>query len=128
MSDVQDTSPSVADIMARHESPARVVGKYRPMRGQAYVLIDRIKSSLILMPDEDPREEKVHRGRVLALGPPAFLDSSGGSPEVPWDVSVGDEVCFVLAVWLDRMRMLEMFGVKGTVCVVAQGEIVGKHE
>ena len=89
MSDVQDTSPSVADIMARHESPARVVGKYRPMRGQAYVLIDRIKSSLILMPDEDPREEKVHRGRVMekmnvrTLAELVRLASRVGIPRLP---------------------------------------------
>jgi len=124
MSRFQDvTTPTAARLKGdQHHEPVK--GRYKPMRGQAYVKLDERRSSIIEMPDEKPDQQTIHRGVVLALGPPARLEDKSGSPHVPWSFHVGDTVYFHLAVWLDRMRILEFLGVEGRVAVVAQGEIV----
>lgn len=122
---IEDRSVSAADIMTAKESHGNIETRYRPMRGQAYIEMVAEKSSLIVMPDANPHDEKSNRGKVLALGPPARLTDHPDSPMVPWDIAVGDEVVFVLAVWLDRMRILGMHGKR--VAVVAQGEVVAAY-
>ena len=122
---IYDVGPSAADIMTAPESHGEAHDTYRPMRGQAYVeLLDPV-SSPIMLTGLNPREDKWHRGRVIALGEPAFLGARPDSPEVPWDCQVGDEVIFVLAIWMDRMRILRMPGIKRKVAVVGQVEIMG---
>lgn len=70
------------------------------------------------------RKMKIHRGTVVALGPPARTKGRRGKlgAETPWDVEPGDEVLFVYAEWLERMRRFEGFA------VVSQSEIVGVIE
>lgn len=121
---IYDITPSAADIMTAKDSHGEVQGDYRPMRGQAYVLMLDPEPSPITLTGHNPREEKWHRGRILALGEPAFLDSRQDSPVVPWDVSEGDEVIFLLAVWLDKMRIMAWRGQDRNVAVVAQVEII----
>lgn len=88
-------------------------------------LIEEPASKSLWTPDGNPRENKGHRGTVLALGPQAKDGELAGSREVPWGIAVGDTVIFVLAVWLDKMRMsLAMPEIDGPVCIVAQEEIV----
>jgi len=129
-------------------SPYRESGKYltstpglRPLRGRALVEVLSEYTGLLVLPDLDPhaeREKKSHRGRVLALGPPAHAERSwdgdrwvGGAP-VPWDCRVGDEVQFVFAVWLDKMRRgrdwPESMGGNAELAVIAQEEILGVWE
>ena len=79
---------------------------------------------LIITPDIVD-EVQSHRGRVLALGPPARLTDHPDSPECPWGCKVGDEVVYAMFVWLDKMRVMAFAGVKGEVCIVAQGELCG---
>ena len=115
---------------SQHHEPVR--HHYRPMRGQAYVRLEEPHQSSILhlLPGR-PDEEKIHRGTVLDLGDPARIGEWDGAPECPWDLRIGDVVYFHLAVWLDRMRILEFLGVEGRVAVLAQVEIVaveGVHE
>jgi co-chaperonin GroES (HSP10) len=121
----EDVSPSAADIMTAKDSHGEVQGRYRPMRGQAYVQVIHEKSKLIITPDPDSREVQSHRGRVLALGPPARLTDHPDSPVVPWGCKVGDEVVYAMFVWLDKMRVMAFAGVNGEVCIVAQGELCG---
>ena len=102
-------------------------GNYRPMRGRAFVEVIQQKSRIILGLDVDPRDEISHRGRVLALGPPARLTDDPASPEVPWDVEVGDEIVFVID-GVYRGRVIDWRNVRGQVCVVSQGEICGVYE
>ena len=122
----QDLTRSSTDILKGPQHHEPVQARYRPMRGQAYVQLEERVSSLIEMPKADQRYEKWHQGRVLALGEPARMGDNG--PTVPWGCSVGDTVVFVMAVWLDRMRVLEFLGVDGQVAVIAQGEIMGVVE
>lgn len=68
-----------------------------------------------------PREQKSHRGTILALGPPA-RQGRGNGPEIPWDCKPGDRVVFVYAVWLERMRKFD------GIAVVAQAEVLGVIE
>jgi co-chaperonin GroES (HSP10) len=61
----------------------------RPMRGQAVIReVDR-RSSILYVPED--KEQRTHRGIVLALGSPAQTPTGA---EVPWDCMVGDEVFF----------------------------------
>ena len=120
---IEDASLSAADIMNAKDSHGMVEATYRPMRGQAYVEFVEEKRSIIVQRDE--AADKVHRGRVMALGPPARLGDREDAPEVPWDLRVGDVVAFELFVWMDRMRIFGMHGAR--VAVVAQGEIVGVY-
>lgn len=121
----EDLSLDAADILQAKDSHGEVHGRYRPMRGQAYVQVLHEKSELIIMHEPDSREVTSHRGKVLALGPPARLTDHPDSPVVPWGCEVGDEVVYAMFVWLDKMRVLAFAGVKGEVCIVAQGEIAG---
>jgi hypothetical protein len=70
--------------------------RIRLFRGQCVVreIVDG-QSSTLWTPDvrTKDRDVKTHRGVVLGLGPPAFLDAgAASSPVVPWDCSVGDVV------------------------------------
>lgn len=124
---IEDASRAVTEAMTR-DLRGVVHGRYKPMRGQAYVHVEPHKSSLIVTLPGDPLDEKTHRGTVLALGPPARLTDHPDSPEVPWLCEIGDRIVYERFVWMDRMRVLEFDGVKGHVCVVAQGEIAGVEE
>ena len=68
----------------------------RLMRGQCVVReIVSEQSASLWTPDvrTKDRDVKTHRGVVLGLGPPAFLDAGAArSPVVPWDCAVGDVV------------------------------------
>ena len=69
--------------------------RIRPLRGQCVVRELVASEGPLWMPDVRTKDRgvKTHRGVVLGLGPPAFLDPSvPGSPEVPWDCAVGDVV------------------------------------
>lgn len=121
---MRDVTRTVSEVMGGTHHHEPVSGRYTPRRGQAYVQVQEPKSDVLVLLAEDPREQKSHRGKVLALGPPARLTDHPDAPEVPWGVAVGDDVLFVLAVWMDRMRVLEFTGVRGHVAVVAQGEVL----
>src|ERR1019366_4051234 len=114
---VEDVSMSAADIMNAKNSHGMVQGRYRPMRGQAYVRVLQQKSKLVIELDKDPREVHSHRGIVLALGEPARVTDHPDSPEVPWGCNVGDEVVYAMFVWVDKMRVLA-FKDDGNVCIV----------
>lgn len=124
----QDTTPKVADVMGHvsHSQVAIPIEKIRPLRGRAFVEVYGEIESIIIMPDSDPTERTWYRGRILALGKPACVGHGG--PEVPWSCGVGDEIVFVLFVWMDRMRITSFVGVRGKVAVIAQGEILAKVE
>lgn len=52
--------------------------------------------SSIIVPDTvmaDERSRRWHRGKVIAMGPPARLDGGTG-PEVPQGFRAGDEILF----------------------------------
>jgi len=85
------------------------------LRGR--VLVRRLDDThpLLVLPSTNPRETKIHRGRVLAMGKPA---QSKWGHEVEPGYAVGDEVYFVYAVALENVRA---FGA-GVTCV-AQEEI-----
>ena len=121
---IQDVSDYSAFKYDAKPSGVVVHEKYRPMRGQAYVLMQHIETSPLIIHRGNPRDEKSHRGKVVALGPAARLTEHPDSPIIPWGIEVGDDVHFVLAVWLDKMRVLEMLGVTGDVAVVSQAEIL----
>ena len=116
----QDTTPSVAEVMRSgpsHDELSIPISKIRPLRARAFVeVLDEVVSPIIVI-ESNARDRKWYRGRVLALGLPSL--------EAPWLCAPGDEVIFVLAVWLDRMRITRFVGVRGEVAVLAQGEILG---
>ena len=63
----------------------------RVMRGQCVVReIEPIGSASLWTPGPGQREQKTHRGVVLAIGKPAIH----GKCEVPWGFDVGDVVQF----------------------------------
>ena len=68
----------------------------RPMRGQCVVReLPWQRPVVIWTPDPEKRSVTWYRGRVLALGAPALLEpNTPGSPEVPWDIKVGDVVVY----------------------------------
>ena len=108
--DQPDLTPEIPDSFA-------------PLRGRALVeLLIPERSGLVWLVNKDPQDQATHRGRVLALGPPARLTEHPSSPEMPWDCKVGDEVVFTFAVWLDKMRRF------GRVAVVAQVEVLAVVE
>jgi co-chaperonin GroES (HSP10) len=121
----QDVTPDAHQIMSAgpsHDEVAIPIAKIRPLRGRAFVEVLKEIVSPIITIDSDPRERKWYRGKVLALGKPACVGYGG--PETPWCCAPGDEIVFVLAVWLDRMRITRFVGIKGEVAVLAQGEIL----
>jgi co-chaperonin GroES (HSP10) len=120
----EETTLSAADIMTAKDAHGMVQETYRPMRGQAYVqMMPEYRGRIIL--DQDENKSQSHQGRIIALGPPARLGDSPDAPEVPWLCEVGDEIVYSMFVWLDKFRVFAMLGVKGEVCVVAQGEVCG---
>ena len=65
----------------------------RPLRGRVVIREDKRLSSIIEVVGVDPRSITTHRGTVIAVGPPVFLDDQvETSPEVPLDFKVGDIV------------------------------------
>jgi hypothetical protein len=123
--DYEDVTASSADIMKAINShgAAYVSRRLRPLRGRAVVELLGETPSILHMPDADPRDVKWHRGKVLALGKPAFVGGKSTSPEMPWGCQVGDEVIFHLFLWLDAMRTLVYPGAKGKCMVVGQVEV-----
>ena len=128
----EDVSLGAADVMTALDSHGagmvvRVFG--RPMRGRAVVVERDAPSSILWTPRADDEDKKVYRGEVLVLGPPGLTPRSFdgeqwiGGVEVPWGVSVGDDVLFRPSMWLDKMRTFEFFGVKGRVWILGQEEI-----
>jgi co-chaperonin GroES (HSP10) len=59
------------------------------MRGQAVIRETSARPSVIWTPED--KEQRHHRGTILALGKPALTE---GHAEVPWECAVGDEVIF----------------------------------
>jgi hypothetical protein len=69
--------------------------KVRLMRGQVVIREEAVQpSNALWTPEPGARRVKTHRGRVLALGPPARLTEHPDSPEVPHGFRVGDVVQF----------------------------------
>ena len=64
----------------------------RPLKGRAVIRERKPSSDVLVLLDGNPREEKSHRGTVLALGDPA--ECPNGAP-IPWGCEVGDEVVYV---------------------------------
>lgn len=101
----------------------------RLLRGRALVQLnpdelgEHTTAAGVIVPGSavKPREQKSHRGRILALGPPARQGHDNG-PEIPWGCEVGDEIVFFWAVWLERMRRFE------GVAFIAQSEIAAVIE
>ena len=122
------TDVSSADVLTAPDALSDVPS-YHPQRGQAYVEMLPERESIIILPSGNPRREKWHRGRVLRLGEPSFLDAYAYSPRVPWHIDVGDEVLFVLAAASDKMRKdVNVPGISVRVCVLAQSEIMAVVE
>ena len=121
---VEDTTTSAGDAMRVKFFAQEMSAKFRPMRGQCYVEVFREKSSTVIALMGDPLDDRYYCGRVLALGEPARLTDDPRSPELSWDVSVGDRVLFEPQVAMDRMRTFRMEGVRGDVMVVAQIEVM----
>ena len=68
---------------------------WTPLPGRVAIReIDR-RSSIIYLPDGNPRQQTSHRGIVVAMGQPARTPK--GNAEVPPGFSVGAEVQFIFA-------------------------------
>jgi co-chaperonin GroES (HSP10) len=103
-----------------HEVLAIDWATLRPLRGRAFVeILPEFESELVLL--DSPDRER-YRGRVLKLGPPAEWPNGR---QAEWGCAEGDEVFFVLSVWMDRMRCFPVAGVRGLVAVLAQEEVLG---
>jgi co-chaperonin GroES (HSP10) len=65
---------------------------WTPLRGQCVVreVFETSKSIWTPTPNPFDRDQKTHRGVVLALGPPSLVKGR----EVPWGFSVGDTVLY----------------------------------
>lgn len=128
--DVYDyVDESSADVMTRFDSHGEGrLRRIRLMRGQARIRRDpadmgretTYNGIIIPATAHNPRETKIHRGTIVQLGPPGHKRARKDSPIVPWDCSVGDEVFFVFAVWLESRRHTE----DENVVIIAQSEIV----
>lgn len=105
----------------------------RMLRGRALLKLDeseraaeRMSDGGIVIPGTafNERDQKIHRGTVVALGPPARLKGKRGKegPETPWECRVGERVIFIYALWLERMRHFEDYA------VVAQSELLAVEE
>ena len=56
----------------------------------------------------DRPAKRIHRGIVVALGPPAFVhDKTADAATVPWHVEIGQEVWYVYALALEKVRRWE---------------------
>jgi hypothetical protein len=125
---IEDITITAHEAMSPSHRKGMANGKYAPMRGQAYVRMLEPPVGLVRLTGINPRDQKNHLGEIVALGAPSRLSAHPDSPEVPWDVKVGDKVVFVLGAWLDRMRIMAMLGVTGDVAVVSQTELVAVHD
>ena len=92
---------------------------YAPIRGRVFVEVLEMRKSIIVTTEEDPRKVKIHRGKVLAMGPPA-RDKWGR--EVPPEFKPGDEVLYVYALATEKARRF------GEIACVAQEEVTGVLE
>jgi co-chaperonin GroES (HSP10) len=92
----------------------------RPLRGRVVIREDKRLSSIIIHPDENPREQKTHRGEVIALGEPFMLPSGA---LIPWSFGVGSVVQFHFEA-TEKGRTIE-WGDAGTVVVMAAREVDG---
>lgn len=104
------------------------MSEIRLLRGRALIELDpseltEYTQGGIVIPATSirPRDQKVHRGTVLALGPPARQGGETG-PELDWGCQVGDTVIFAYALWLQRQRQWE------NIAVVAHSELLGVVE
>ncbi len=80
----------------------------RLMRGQVVIRETKTPpSEVVWTPEEKARSVKIHRGRVLAMGPPAEMPS--GAP-VPHGFDVGD---VVLYTWTHNEKAFTMPWVDG---------------
>jgi co-chaperonin GroES (HSP10) len=104
---------------------------FRPLRGRAVVL--RHKSELgeyqltsgIVVPATiglDARRFRIHLGKVVALGKPAFEHELSGV-ERPWSCQVGDEIYFSMALALEKVRAFEDFAGWKNAIIIGQEEI-----
>jgi co-chaperonin GroES (HSP10) len=91
---------------------------FRPMRGRVVIREHKQASTVIHIVGGDPREEKTHRGTVIAVGPPVLHESG---VEVPLLFGVGDVVQFHFEA-TEKGRTTSWNGEDG-VCVLAQREI-----
>lgn len=105
--------------------------RFLPLRGRAVLARDewevgrdRVLASGIVIPNtvRNPRHERIHVGRILALGPPALQRVGKRWHPVPWDCSVGDLVFYVFGVALEKLRS-QVVEPWGDVVIVAQVEI-----
>jgi co-chaperonin GroES (HSP10) len=120
----------VSDDQAEFKDLSWVRRGLRLLRGRALVKLDpselgaeSVTASGLVIPwhEINPRDQKIHRGRVLALGPPGKVKRESGA-ELPWDISIGDEVYFVYALALEKVRKFD------DAVVVGQAEIVAVIE
>ena len=90
----------------------------RPLRGRVVIREHKRLSSILFHPDENPREQKTHRGEVIALGEPFMLPCGA---EIPFGFRVGDVVQYHFE-GPERGRTTE-WADAGVVCVMAQREV-----
>lgn len=118
---------SSADVMIARDSHSghRVL---RPLRGRAVIAVDpyeagrdkKLESGVwIPATARHPRSERIHQGKIVALGDPAETPKGH---MVPWGCAVGDVVLFVYVLAMETHRSME-FSPWGPVVVVAQSEI-----
>ena len=126
---IETVEDSSADVMTAADSHGSE-GRYRPMRGQAYILLEprergheSVSAGGIIIPGthHNAREDIILRGVILALGPPSRVNEYPDSPEVAWDCAVGDEIFFYYSLMTEKGRTFGR-GVED-VAVVAQVEI-----
>lgn len=109
---------------------------FRPLRGRVLIAKsvhdaakeERLRSGLIIPATAfNPRADKSHRGRVLAMGPPARTKRG---VEIQPDFRVGDEVLYVWALaGVEEMRTTSIAALHdGPIAVVAQEEVIGVFE
>jgi co-chaperonin GroES (HSP10) len=131
----------VTEDLISSNSPSKYTGtladlldRVRWLRGRALVQRDvseqreHTTAGGIVVPDRgifdkyaEGHGSTMHRGKLLAHGPPGTLGEREGAPVVPWDCAPGDEVLYVYGVALQKLRTLDVEGLE--LVVVAQEEI-----
>jgi Co-chaperonin GroES (HSP10) len=122
-------APGVENATTGQCGAAEGLDGLRLLRGRALIRLDPAElgehqtDGGVWVPDSAvrPRDQKIHRGTVLALGPPARQGGNLG-PEIPWGCAVGDTVVFVYGVWLERQRRFD------GIAFVAHSEILAVIE